>query len=75
VSNEISLPSGVKVGVGRETAQTNGQGAIVQGIVFPITLADGTTTTVFVPYTELNDTAKVQADIAARVNAIKAITG
>lgn len=71
----ITLPAGATVGPGRETSQTSAQGAIVQGMVFPITLADGTTTTVFVPYSQITQTAQVQALIDARVNAITAITG
>jgi hypothetical protein len=65
----------VTVGAGRETSQTNQQGAVVQGIVVPITLPSGTTTSVFVPYSEIHDTAKVQALIDKRVTAVMAITG
>lgn len=71
----ISLPAGVQVGAGRETSQTNAQGTVVQGMVFPITLPSGSTTTVFVPYSEIHDTAKVQSLIDSRVNAIMAISG
>lgn len=71
----VMLPDGVQVGVGRETSQTNAQGAVVQGMVFPITLKGGTTTTVFIPYSEIHDTAKVQELIERRVKAITAITG
>lgn len=71
----IQLPAGVTIGPGRETSQTNGQGQIAQGIAFPITLPGGTTTTVFVPYSQITNAAQVQALISARVNAITAITG
>lgn len=74
-SNQIQLPAGVSVGAGRETSQTNPQGQVVQGMVFPITLANQSTTSVFIPYTTLTNTAQVQALISARVNAIMAITG
>lgn len=72
---KVDLPPGVTVGAGYETSRTGGQGGIVQGMVFPITLPSGSTTTVFVPYSELHDTAKVHALIADRVRAIMAVTG
>lgn len=71
----IQLPPGVTVGAGRETSQTNQQGQVVQGMVFPITLPNGSTTSVFIPYTTLTNTAQVQQLISARVDAIMAITG
>jgi predicted aconitase with swiveling domain len=71
----IALPSGVTIGAGRETSQTNAQGAVIQGMVFPITTAAGSTSSVFVPYSEIHNTVKVQALIAARVAAIVAISG
>jgi len=74
-SATINLPPGVTVGPGRETSQTSPQGQIVQGMVFPITLANGSTTTVFVPYSQITDVATVQQLIGARVAAIMAITG
>ena len=74
-STTIQLPAGVTVGPGRETSQTSGQGAIVQGMVFPITLQDGTTTTVFIPYSQITNAATVQQLITARVQAIQSITG
>lgn len=74
-SGKVALPPGVKVGAGRETSSVNGQGAVVQGMAFPITLPGGSTTTVFVPYDEIHDTARVQAIVADRVRAIMAISG
>lgn len=74
-TGKVTLPSGVSLGAGRETSQTNAQGAVVQGVVFPITTANGTTTSVFVPYSEIHDLAKVQALIDKRVNAVVAISG
>ena len=71
----IALPAGVTVGPGRETTQTNAQGTLVQGMVFPITLPLGSTTTVFVPYDVIHDTAYVQGLIGQRVQAVMAITG
>lgn len=72
---KITLPAGATIGPGRETSQTNAQGQVVQGIVFAITTKGGTTTSVFIPYSEISDTAKVEQLIAARVNAITAISG
>lgn len=71
----ITLPPGVTVGPGRETSQTNPQGQVVQGMLFPITLPNQTTTTVFVPYTQLQDLAYVQALFNTRIRSILAISG
>ncbi|HEY1716210.1 MAG TPA: hypothetical protein VGG07_25155 [Solirubrobacteraceae bacterium] len=72
---KITVPPGVSVGNGRETSQTNAQGQVVQGMVFSITTKGGSTTNVFVPYSEIHDTAAVGQLITKRVNAIDAITG
>lgn len=74
-SSPIVLPAGVTVGAARETSQTNVQGQVVQGMLFPITLPSGSTTSVFVPYSVLGNTAQVQGLIEQRVSAIMAITG
>jgi len=74
-SISVDLPAGVKIGAGRETSQTNTQGQLIQGMAFPITTANGSTTTVFVPYTDLSNTAKAKQLIADRVSHIDAITG
>lgn len=74
-AGKINLPTGVTLGAGRETSETNAQGTVVQGIKFPITTAAGTTTSVFIPYSEIHETAKVQAAIDRRVTAITAISG
>lgn len=71
----IVLPPGVTVQPGRETSQTNTQGQVVQGMLFPITLPSGTTTTVFVPYGMISNTDYVQSLFEQRVNAILAIGG
>ena len=73
--SKVDLPAGVKIGAGRETSQTNTQGQLIQGMAFPITTANGSTTTVFIPYSELGDTAKAGALISERVAHITAITG
>lgn len=72
---KINLPAGVTVGAGRETSETDAQGQVVQGLKFPITTANGTATSLFIPYSEIHDTAKVQAAFTKRVAAITAITG
>jgi hypothetical protein len=71
----VVLPPGVTVQPGRETSQTNQQGQVVQGMLFPITLPNGTTTTVFVPYSLLSNTPAVQQLFEQRVTALLAITG
>jgi hypothetical protein len=71
----VALPAGVTVGAGRATSATNAQGQVVQGMEFPLTTRKGSTTSVFVPYSELHDTPKVQETIAARIRAIEAIGG
>lgn len=71
----VVLPPGVSVQPGRETSQVNGQGQVVQGMLFPVTLPGGSATSVFVPYSVLGDTNAVLALIKARADAILAITG
>lgn len=71
----IQLPAGVVVQPGRETSQVNQQGQIEQGMVFPITLPGGSTTSVFIPYSAIHDTSYVQQIIQQRVDAIMAISG
>lgn len=74
-AGKIDLPAGVTVGAGREASETDEQGQVVQGVKFPIKTKNGTATTIFIPYSELHDTAKVQALISQRVNAVMAISG
>ena len=71
----VQLPAGVAVGPGRETSQTNAQGQIVQGMIFPVTLATGTMTSVFVPYTVISNIGAVQQLFNARIGSILAIEG
>jgi hypothetical protein len=73
--NTVTLPPGVSIGAGRETSQTNNQGQVVQGMVFPITLPDGTQTTVFVPYATLHNPQMVQALFTTRIDALMGIIG
>lgn len=71
----IKLPPGVKVGAGRETSQLNAQGAVVQGMVWPISLPDGTNSSVFIADSDLHNTAKVTEIITSKVRALMAVTG
>jgi len=71
----LVLPAGVQLGTGRETSQTNAQGAVVQGIQYPVTLPSGTATSVFVPYSQIANITQVQAIFDARINALLAIGG
>lgn len=72
---KITYPPGASAGAARETSQTTPQGAVVQGMLFPVTLASGTVTNVFVPYSILNSPATVQALFDQRLGAIMAIGG
>lgn len=72
---KVNLPAGVKIGAGRETSKLNSQGAVVAGMSWPITLNDGTQSSVFVPDTELHDTAKVTAIFDAKIKALQAVGG
>jgi hypothetical protein len=72
---KVSLPPGVKIGAGRETSTTNQQNQVIQGMSFPITTPNGSTSTVFLSYADLHDTAKASQIIAARAQAIQAIGG
>lgn len=74
-SGKINLPAGASIGAGRETAETDAQGQVVQGLKFPITTANGTATSLFIPYSEIHDTAKVQAAVTRRIAAVTAISG
>lgn len=71
----INLPPGVTVGPGRETSQLNAQGQVVQGMLFPVSLPGGSTTSVFVPYSVLPNPAQVAALFSNRIGALLAIPG
>jgi hypothetical protein len=70
----VTLPPGTTISPGRETVQLGPNGQQVQGMVFNLTLQNGAQTSVFVPYTLINDTAYVQSLFAQRVAAIQAVT-
>lgn len=71
----VTLPPGATVGAGRETSQVNEQGQIVQGMLFPVTMASGTMTSVFVPYGQIGNLETVQRLFTTRLQAIQSITG
>lgn len=71
----VNLPPGVTVGPGRETSQLNAQGQVVQGMLFPVSLPGGSTTSVFVPYSVLPNAAQVAALFTNRISALLAIPG
>ena len=71
----ITLPAGVSVGPGRETSQLNAQGQVVQGMLFPVSLPGGSTTSVFVPYSVLPNAAQVAALFTNRITALLSIPG
>ena len=71
----ITLPPGVTLGAFRETSQTNSQGQIVQGVLFPVTFANGSTSTVFIPYSALGNQQQIQDLFDARLQGLAAIAG
>lgn len=71
----VVLPEGVTIGAGSETAQIDSSGQLAQGMVFPIKLPGGTTSSVFIPNSTLGDVSAIQALVDARVDGIRAITG
>jgi len=65
---QIVLPPGVVVGAGRETSQVPALGgALTQGVIYPIQLANGTSSSVFVPNTAFSSIAQVQAIFDAKI--------
>jgi hypothetical protein len=69
----VTIPPGVTVQPGRQTTQTSGFGTVVQGTQYPIVLANGTTSSVFVPDTALSDPAQVEAIFATKIAQLSAI--
>jgi hypothetical protein len=73
-ANTLDLQSlGITVQPGRQTTQTNGLGAVVQGTLYPIVLANGTTSSVFIPDSTLPNLAQVEQLFTDKVNALNAI--
>ena len=69
----VTLPPGVSISVGRETSQSGPTGAVIQGMLFTLTLVNGATTSVFVPYALMNQTQVVEQMFSQRVAAIEGI--
>jgi hypothetical protein len=67
------LPPGVSIEASRETSQSTPGGAIMQGMIYTLTLPSGTTTSMFIPYALSNNTAEIEALFAQRVAQIEAI--
>lgn len=74
-SGKVDLPAGWAITAGIETSQLNAHSQVVQGMRYSLTGPNGTTSTVFVPYSELEDIPKVQQLIDKRINALRAISG
>jgi hypothetical protein len=70
----IKLPPGVQISPGRETSQLGPNNQTVPGMQFNLTLPNGATTSCFVPYAIIHNTAQVSQLFANRVNAIQAVT-
>lgn len=70
---QVVLPPNVQVHPGRETTQTNTQGMVEQGTLYPVTLANRTTTTVFVPNTALGNVPAIQAIFDQKLGSLAAI--
>lgn len=73
-SGTVTLPPGVSIAPGRETVQIGLNNQNVQGMLFAITLQNGATTSVFVPYTLMGQTDVVAKMFADRINAINNIS-
>lgn len=73
--DKLTLPAGVTVGTARETSQAGPTGTIESGLSVPFTTPGGTTTTVFVPYSDIEDASAVQQLVTARLQSVMRITG
>jgi hypothetical protein len=73
--SNVVVPAGVgySVSPGRETTQIGANNTNVQGMLFNLTLPNGSVTSVFVPYAVLTQTDQVAALFNQRVAAINAI--
>lgn len=71
----LRLPAGVTLGPFRETSQTNAQGQVIQGVLFPVSFPNGSQTTVFVPYSLITNQQQVQTLFDERINGLLAIAG
>lgn len=72
-AGQVVLPAGVTVSPGRETSQINAAGQVVQGMIYPIALANGTTSSVFIPDNLSGNVPQIQALFEGKVAALTAI--
>jgi len=70
----VTLPPGVGISPGRETSAIGVNNTAVPGMNFVLTLPNQATTTVFIPYAIMTDTAQVTQMFADRVNAVNGVT-
>lgn len=70
---QIVLPPGVTIQPGRQTTQPNLSGNVIQGTQYTIILANGTSSTVFVPDSALGDLAAVQKIFTDKIDALNVI--
>jgi len=73
VGNVVALPAGVKIDPGVETVANGANNQPVHGMKFILTLANGATTSVFVPYALMSQTDVVSKMFADRVAQITAV--
>lgn len=74
--NQITLPPGWAVSAGRENVQTNSSGQNVQGLNFTLSnAATGVSSTVFVPYSLMQQTSAVAQIFTSRIQAISGVIG
>lgn len=74
----IQLPPGVTIAARRETTQQGVNGSVQQGMVYTLQLGTGATTSVFIPYALLGNTAAVSQYFAQRIaqlNAVETLQG
>ena len=71
----VTLPPGVSIAGQRETSQANIAGQIVQGVNFTLSLPNGSTTSIFIPYSVLGNTTLVAEAFNERIDQLNAVHG
>lgn len=69
----VILPPGVTLQPGRQTTQSTAFGQVVQGVLYPVVLANGTVSSIFVPDSALGNIPQLQALFDAKINGLNAI--
>ncbi|MGD0020469.1 MAG: hypothetical protein ABSD62_14600 [Candidatus Limnocylindrales bacterium] len=72
-SPKVTLPEGWSIPTYRETSQANSAGQVVQGIAYTLQSPGGQTSSLFIPYSVLHQTAAVEAAFLQRIAALTAI--